>query len=60
MVGPNISLWLTVPEGGITSIQSISFRTPSDHERTNSELATLCKVSQDKNLCYIKIYILLC
>jgi len=44
MVGPNVSLWLTVPEGGTIATQGASFRTPSEHERTNTELATLCKV----------------
>lgn len=47
MVGPNVSLWLTVPEGaGTIATQGASFRTPSEHERINTELATLCKVKK--------------
>jgi len=54
MVGPNISLWLTVSEGaGTIGTQSASFRTLSEHERTNTELATLCKV---KDKLKTKIY----
>ena len=54
MVGPNISLWLTVSESAETiGTQSASFRTLSEHERTNTELATLCKV---KDKLKTKIY----